>query len=234
MLCVLLRAGFMSPHMAQFIKTPFFMFNSRFDAWQLANINQAGWKTAAEKVGGRFHFRPLSARIATTWTNTEWWPRPFSVRLRSSPTSMGLIECIGANRMVASPIFRTIALISNKHGTKRMHRSQPNATSLAKRSRTMLSNPSFFTPLLTLRFWQPGCTMYLTSPKQAAVIQYGADFLEQWSRIIHPPNGAMITTCICHACNWTAFRLDGKNSCVGTTNWAFTSNNRCPRHSIAV
>lgn len=41
---------FMSPHMASFIKTPLFMFNSRFDAWQLANINQAGWSTPAEKA----------------------------------------------------------------------------------------------------------------------------------------------------------------------------------------
>jgi hypothetical protein len=36
----------MSPHMVQFIQTPFFVFNSRFDAWQLENILQiSGWKT---------------------------------------------------------------------------------------------------------------------------------------------------------------------------------------------
>ena len=28
---------FMSPHMQQFIKTPFFVFNSKYDAWQLQN-----------------------------------------------------------------------------------------------------------------------------------------------------------------------------------------------------
>ena len=27
---------FMSPHMVRFVRTPFFLFNSRFDAWQLA------------------------------------------------------------------------------------------------------------------------------------------------------------------------------------------------------
>jgi len=26
------------------------MFNSRFDQWQLANINQAGWHTPKEKA----------------------------------------------------------------------------------------------------------------------------------------------------------------------------------------
>merc|ERR1712110_1076155 len=31
---------FMSPHMQQFIETPFFVFNSKFDAWQMANILQ--------------------------------------------------------------------------------------------------------------------------------------------------------------------------------------------------
>merc|ERR1712137_1061261 len=38
---------FMSPHMQQFIQTPFFMFNSKVDAWQMANILQVpcliGW-----------------------------------------------------------------------------------------------------------------------------------------------------------------------------------------------
>jgi hypothetical protein len=29
---------FMSPHMQRFVKTPFFVFNSRFDLWQLSNI----------------------------------------------------------------------------------------------------------------------------------------------------------------------------------------------------
>jgi hypothetical protein len=94
----------MSPHMAGFIKTPFFMFNSRFDAWQLANINQAGWSTPAEK---------------------------------------------------------------------------------------------------------------------AAVVQYGTDFLHQWSAVVpvNGRNGAMITTCICHACNWTSFELEGKNSLAHYADW---------------
>ena len=32
----------MSPHMAKFVQTPYFVFNSRFDAWQLGNILQVG------------------------------------------------------------------------------------------------------------------------------------------------------------------------------------------------
>lgn len=37
---------FMSPHMNQFVKTPFFMFNSKYDFWQLSNVLQTDWKTA--------------------------------------------------------------------------------------------------------------------------------------------------------------------------------------------
>ena len=33
---------FMAPHMQDVVKTPLFMFNGRFDAWQLANILQVG------------------------------------------------------------------------------------------------------------------------------------------------------------------------------------------------
>ena len=55
---------------------------------------------------------------------------------------------------------------------------------------------------------------------QAAVLQYGVDFLRQWSAVVHPPNGAMITTCICHACNWTAFELQGKNSIAHYADWS--------------
>lgn len=53
-----------------------------------------------------------------------------------------------------------------------------------------------------------------TAPEQAAVFQYGADFLSAWSAVVPRSglNGAFITTCICHGCNWTSFVLDGKNA----------------------
>eukprot|EP00041_Stephanoeca_diplocostata_P011445 m.189921 g.189921 ORF g.189921 m.189921 type:complete len:414 (+) comp18538_c0_seq5:231-1472(+) len=40
---------FMSPHMQQFIQTPFFMFNSKYDAWQLQNELQTEWVTKPEQ-----------------------------------------------------------------------------------------------------------------------------------------------------------------------------------------
>jgi len=36
---------FMSPHMQQFVKTPFFMLNSKYDEWQLQNELQTAWDT---------------------------------------------------------------------------------------------------------------------------------------------------------------------------------------------
>ena len=42
---------FMSPHMVTNIKTPVFVFNSKYDAWQLSNEFQSDWATAAEQKG---------------------------------------------------------------------------------------------------------------------------------------------------------------------------------------
>jgi len=42
---------FMSPHMQDVIETPFFVFNSKYDAWQLANEFQSAWTTKAEQDG---------------------------------------------------------------------------------------------------------------------------------------------------------------------------------------
>lgn len=36
---------FMSPHMQDAMETPFFMFNSKYDAWQLGNEFQSRWNT---------------------------------------------------------------------------------------------------------------------------------------------------------------------------------------------
>ena len=42
---------FMSPHMQDSIQTPYFMFNSKYDAWQLGNEFQSNWATQAEQDG---------------------------------------------------------------------------------------------------------------------------------------------------------------------------------------
>lgn len=42
---------FMSPHMSEVVDTPLFMFNSRFDAWQLENEFQSKWVTPEEQAG---------------------------------------------------------------------------------------------------------------------------------------------------------------------------------------
>merc|ERR1712019_124973 len=40
---------FMSPHMQDTIRTPFFVFNSKYDSWQLGNELQSKWTTKAEQ-----------------------------------------------------------------------------------------------------------------------------------------------------------------------------------------
>merc|ERR1712137_818282 len=49
----------MSPHMQRFIKTPFFMFNSKYDAWQLSwelqvPYEHGGFRDAVLKYGDDF------------------------------------------------------------------------------------------------------------------------------------------------------------------------------------
>lgn len=53
------------------------------------------------------------------------------------------------------------------------------------------------------------------------VLQYGVDFLDQWDPVVPTSgrNGAFITTCICHGCNWTAFVQQGKNSYAHYADW---------------
>jgi len=104
---------FMSPHMAKFMNTPFFMFNSRFDAWQMDNDLQI-------------------------------------------PCSAG----------------------------------EPN---------------------------HPKCN----STEQAAIVQYGADFITALQPVVEsaPKNGAFITSCICHGCNWTGLVLEGATSYHHYLNW---------------
>jgi hypothetical protein len=55
------------------------------------------------------------------------------------------------------------------------------------------------------------------------VLQYGADFLRDWSAVVplSGRNGAFITTCICHGCNWTSFALDGKNAYGHYADWVY-------------
>jgi len=99
---------FMSPHMQQFIETPFFMFNSKYDAWQLGN------------------------------------------ELRTPDKN------------------------------------------------------------------------WVKKPEQAAVLQYGQDFLRDYKPVTeNKQNGAMITSCICHGCSWDTLEVAGKNSYQHYASWFF-------------
>jgi len=71
-------------------------------------------------------------------------------------------------------------------------------------------------------------TPWVTPAEQAAVIQYGVDFLTQFKPVqSEPKNGAMITSCICHGCPWNTLELEGKNSYQHYASW-FVGNNSGP------
>lgn len=56
----------------------------------------------------------------------------------------------------------------------------------------------------------PACN----TAEQAAIIQYGTDFLTALTPAIGtgPKNGAFITSCICHSCDWAELVLDNITS----------------------
>mmetsp|Transcript_27683 Transcript_27683/g.70566 ORF Transcript_27683/g.70566 Transcript_27683/m.70566 type:complete len:408 (+) Transcript_27683:99-1322(+) len=59
-----------------------------------------------------------------------------------------------------------------------------------------------------------------TPEKQAAVLQYGDDFTDQFRAVTqNPKTGAMITSCICHSCPWTSLTLDGKTTYAHYADW---------------
>lgn len=60
-----------------------------------------------------------------------------------------------------------------------------------------------------------------SSAEQAAVMQYGTDFLTDLTPVVSsaPKNGGFITSCICHGCNWTGLVLEGKSSYAHYADW---------------
>ena len=56
--------------------------------------------------------------------------------------------------------------------------------------------------------------------ERAAVIKYGQAFMEDFQPVtMQAKNGAMITSCICHGCNWASITLDNKNSYEHYAEW---------------
>ena len=62
---------FMSPHMNVFIDTPFFVFNGKYDAWQLGNEFQSGWTTKAEQLGVLQYGKDFMAQFAAVQSQSK-------------------------------------------------------------------------------------------------------------------------------------------------------------------
>ena len=62
---------FMSPHMQDAIETPFFMLNSKYDAWQLGNEFQSKWDTAAERAGVLQYGRDFMTQLSPVYQSGE-------------------------------------------------------------------------------------------------------------------------------------------------------------------
>jgi hypothetical protein len=61
---------------------------------------------------------------------------------------------------------------------------------------------------------------WTTVEQRDAVISFGESFLSQVAPFLaHERNGAFITTCICHGCDWTDLEMDGKTSYAHYAAW---------------
>ena len=95
------------------------------------------------------------------------------------------------------------------------------------------------TPASILSRWHPAVSIStdaaVTSLLQAGVVQYGKDFMAQFAPVqAEPKNGAMITSCICHGCNWGALTTgsDNKTSYVNSTLATLAAACICPRAAL--
>lgn len=62
---------FMSPHMVDVIKTPLFVFNSKYDSWQLGNEFQSGWETPDEQAGVLQYGRDFLAQFKAVQADSK-------------------------------------------------------------------------------------------------------------------------------------------------------------------
>jgi hypothetical protein len=61
----------------------------------------------------------------------------------------------------------------------------------------------------------------LHSYKTDLVVQYGKDFMSQFSPMYsEPKNGAFITTCVCHGCPWSALTLTNDSKLTSYNHYA--------------
>ena len=59
------------------------------------------------------------------------------------------------------------------------------------------------------------------STETAAILKYGADFLVDLGPVVasSPKNGAFITSCICHSCDWAQLARGGKSALGHYSDW---------------
>ena len=59
-----------------------------------------------------------------------------------------------------------------------------------------------------------------TDSEKAAIVAYGKSFMADFNSVMqNEKNGAMITSCICHGCNWNNITLNGKNTYSHYIDW---------------
>lgn len=104
-----------------------------------------------------------------------------------------------------------------------LHPDEPLLCFMAPHVAPTVQTPTF---MLNSRFdeFQLGAILQLmnwtTTEQRDAVGSFGESFLSQVAPFLaHKRNGAFITTCICHGCDWTDLEMDGKTSYAHYAAW---------------
>lgn len=107
-----------------------------------------------------------------------------------------------------------------------VHPDEPWLCFMSPRMQDVLETP-FFMFNSKYDAWQLGNIFqsdWETQEEQKAVLQYGKDFLTQLAPVYtgaETKNGGMITSCICHCCNWPVFVVEGKTSFEHYADWYY-------------
>ena len=181
---------FMSPFMQAFVQTPFFMLNSKFDAWQLGCILDVGCMCPrnTSQAGNQCARGPT-----TCWSNP------------AAHNHSAIADSTDSWRTLAQTLAQT---------------PEPGVVAVPLR---LAAWPAATASGGNSGSAQPPIVgVNCNSSQRASVLEYGVAFMSALAPVLQEPrNGAFITSCICHGCDWGSLALRGKSAHAHFSNWYY-------------
>jgi hypothetical protein len=155
----------MSPYAQRFMNTPFFMFNSKFDFWQLGCILDVGCMCPRN----------------TSQLSNQCAPGPSTCWSNPAPRNSSSTGYFSQSQQLQQ--------------LQQLHATGASTPIVGK-----------------------NCN----ASQRAAILAYGGSFISSLAPVLtEPKNGAFITSCICHACNWGKLAIRGKVAFGHFSDWYY-------------